>query len=405
MAQNPSNLPYFKIKYLYLSESRFSSKARGSYFKIKPLVEEKTLANFLLRKFRPKIRKNFPQHYLVQPIPHKTLMFVKDSIKRYSYFLRFDIKLYYPSINHQILIKVLSEIYQNILEKSPSRRFKNYLKNEIPEFLAKSPYGKGIPIGSRLSYALAGLFLLDLDWQIPYPFLRQNDDYLIFCKRKGDAQILLKNIILPKLKELGLELNEKKLNSGKFHQDKVNFIGFEFYAGYIRISEEKIEEFKQRIKRLTYLTQKKSVRAVIKLLNNQLLGFGHYYKFAQAKQIFEELDGFIRARLRRYIQRNKNSRNKQINLVLTNASLKSLGLKSLTEIYQKYSLKKQHKFKKKAKIRQKTGKPTKNIDGLELKEIEFKYQQKLILDQLKELTGLVKKLGKRIANLERKLAH
>jgi len=366
MAKNLNNLPYFKIK---------------------STSEEKTLANFLLRKFRPKIRKKFPQHYLVQAILSKTLKFLKDTLKRYPYFLKLDIKLYYPSINHQILIKILPEIYQNILEKPPSRKFKKHLKNEIPEFLAKSPYGKGISIGSRLSFVLAGIFLLNLDWKIPYPFFRQNDDYLIFCKRRGDTQMLLKNIILPKLKELGLEINEKKLISGKFHQDKVNFIGFEFYAGYIRISEEKIEEFRQRVKKITYLTRHKPVSAIIKLLNNQVLGFGHYYKFGQAKQVFEELDGFIRARLRRYINRNKDRRDKQGNLVLTNSVLKSMGLKSLKDIYQKYWSKKRYKFKKRAKNAVTTGKLPNNI----------------IINQLNELTSLVKRLEKRIANLERKL--
>ena len=393
MAQNPNNLPYFKCG---------------------PTAEEKALANFLLRKFRPKIRRKFPQHYLIQPIPYKTLRFIKESAKKYPYFLRFDIKLYYPSILPQDLLEKLPNIYQKILEKPPSRRFKNYLKNEIPKFLANSPYGKGVPIGSRLSFVLAGICLLDLDWEIPYPFLRQNDDYLIFCKSR-EAEKLLRDIILPKLKELNLEINVKKLKSGKLWQEKVNFIGFEFYSGYIRIAEDKIEEFKQRIKKLTYLTRKKPVNAAIKQLNNQILGFGHYYKFAQAKQVFEELDGFIRSRLRRYINRNKDSRAKQTNLVLTNTVLKTMGLKSLVDIYCKYASKKRHKFKKKAKIRQKTGRFKKSrrmarleeiypVRGLSSNGVEFKYQLKLILNQLKQLTNLAKKLERRIANLEQNLA-
>ena len=120
MAQNPSNLPHFNIT---------------------PSAEEKTAADFLLRKFMARKRKN-PQHYLVQPIPYKALKFIKNNAKKYPYFLKFDIRLYYPSISHQILIRVLLEIYQNILKASPSRRFKKCLKNGISEFLAKSPLGK-----------------------------------------------------------------------------------------------------------------------------------------------------------------------------------------------------------------------------------------------------------------------
>lgn len=372
------------------------------YFIIKPYPGEKTAANYLLRKFRPRIRKKIPQHYLVQPIPYKTLEFIKRASKKYPYFLRFDIKLYYPSILPQILLEKLPSIYQKILEKPPSRRFKNYLKIEISEFLAKSPYGKGIPIGSRLSFALAGLFLLSLDWKIPEPFLRHNDDYLIFVKA-GGVEKLLKNAILPELKELNLEINEKKLRSGKFWQEKVNFIGFEFYSGYIRISEEKIEEFKQRIKKLTYLTRQKSVKVVIKQLNNQVLGFGHYYKFAQAKQVFEELDGFIRSRLRRYISRNKDSRAKTVNLILTNTALKSMGLKSLEALCLKYGQKNRYKFKNRAKFKARTGKPRRGLTEPSLQEIEAKYTQKLLLEQLKQLFDLVKKLERKIRKIEKKL--
>lgn len=211
---------------------------------------------------------------MVQLNHSKTLESIREKSKKYPYFLRFDIKLYYPSINHQILLKKLPEIYQKISGNKPSKRFKKIF-NELPKFLAKSPYNKGLSIGSPLSYALAGIFLLDLDLEIKNPFTRQVDDYLVFSKNKKDPDLLLKNIIMPKLSELGLELNEKKLKSGKIHKDKVNFIGFDFYGGYFTIAEEKIEEFKKKIIKITHLTKNKPTKAIIKQLNNKILGFGH----------------------------------------------------------------------------------------------------------------------------------
>ncbi|MCD6270437.1 hypothetical protein J7J23_01505 [bacterium] len=382
MPKNTNNLPYFKARK-------------------KP--EEKLLADFLLRKFRPRIKEKFPQHFLIQPIPSKALNFVKETSKKYPYFLRFDIRLYYPSINHQILLKKMSEIYQKIQHKQPSRRFKKYLKNEIPIFLSQSPYGKGLSIGSRLSWVLASVFLLDLDLNLKNPFLRQMDDYLVFCKNKKEPEFLLKNLILPKLTELNLEINEKKLKSGKFHQDKVNFIGFYFFAGYFTIQEEKIENFKKKIIKLTRLTRKKPQKAIIKSLNNQILGFGHYYKFAHCKRTFEKLDGFIRMRLRRYLSRNKDSRNKEGNLFLTNKILKNLGLKSLLGIKEKYTCKKKHIFRKMAKKARKLADEQTLHFQLELEEKGYKYEQKLILEELKKLTGLLKKLERRIGKIERKL--
>lgn len=154
---------------------------------------------------------------------------------------------------------------------------------------------------------------------------------------------------------------------------------------------------------ITYLTRQKTESTIVKLLNNQILDFGHYYKFAQAKQVFEELDAFCRRRLRRYISRNKDSKNRESNLVLTNSVLASLGLKSLVEIYLKYHQKNKYKFRKKLKSMVKTGKSGRKLFLLELEKIEAKYGQKLILQELRRLTGLVAKLEKRFDKLEKKL--
>jgi len=161
------------------------------------------------------------------------------------------------------------------------------------------------------------------------PFLRFCDDYLLFGKTEKQLQRILTETINLIFTKLNLSLNLKKLKAGKFHRDSVTFLGFNYLAGYISISQDKIEEFKQRIIDITHLTRNKSIPAIIKLLNNQILGFGHYYKFAWARQTFAELDSFIRSRLRRYINRNKDSKDKLGNLILTNQTLKELKLKSL----------------------------------------------------------------------------
>jgi len=171
-----------------------------------------------------------------------------------------------------------------------------------------------------------------LDSEIPSPFLRHNDDYLIFCKSARSVEKLLEALILPKLKKLGLEINEKKLRAGKFHQDFLEFLGFKYYAGIFTISEDKIEKFRGEITKITHLINKKPNQAIIKLLNNKILGFGHYYKIVSCKQHFEKLDSFIRERLRRSVSRNKVRCDKQSNLILTNVMLESMKLKSLEKI-------------------------------------------------------------------------
>jgi len=244
-------------------------------------------------------------HYYLTPLTKDVLKFIKATSKKYHYFLLLDVRRYYPSISHKVLLQKLPQIHQALFQENPSRRLKRVFEKEIPAFPKSISFG--LPVSSRLSRTLAVLFLLDLDLKIKNPFLRQVDDYLIFCRNKKEAEEVLDRVVLPKLKELNLPLNQRKLKSGRLYQDKVDFLGFEFYAGYFQIKDEKIKRFKRKIKSLTSLTHHYSEKNLIKLLNNQILGFGHYYKLASSKKAFQDLDAFIKMKLRRHLSAEKLS--------------------------------------------------------------------------------------------------
>ena len=107
--------------------------------------------------------------------------------------------------------------------------------------------------------------------------------------------------------------------------------------------------------------------------------------------------------LRRWLLSRKELLPGEGNLILTNTALKSLGLKTLIEIKKRFDSEKKRKIGKIGEKRKRTDQLKKGSNWAQLKEFELKYQQKLILNQLKQLTTLTKKLEKRIVNLEQKL--
>jgi len=367
------------------------------YFQTSNTKETNKIARFLLKKIKRRLKEKYPYHYLIFARINKRLEYIQKMSKKYKYFLKIDIEKYYPSINHKILL-------QNIKILSESRKTRHLLKYEIPGFLKQSPIkNKGLPLGNYLSWVLAGTYLLPLDLKIPQPFLQIQDDYLIFCKNKKEPKRILTETIESELGKLELKLNINKLNSGKFHQNPVEFMGFRYYAGIFTISEKKIENFKNRIVKITHLTRKKPEKAIIKLLNNKILGFGHYYKFTCCKQDFERLDSFTRQRLRRYIIKNKDQKQKIGNLLLTNQELKNLGLKSLIDIKTKYASKKRHILRKSGKKKDKIGNRKKSAF---LKKSDFylgNYWQKAILKYLQELTKNMRQIKNKVNKIEKKL--
>ena len=388
---NINQLPYFQLNPVR------DSSLNG----VNNIKETNIIARFLLKKVKKTLKEKHPYHYLIFARQDKKLKYIQQLSKKYKYFLKLDIEKYYPSVNHKILLNILEkEVFKNNL----SRRLKHTIKKELPLFLKQAPINNyGLPLGNYISWVLTGLYLLPLDFKIPRPFLRIQDDYLIFCKNKKEPERILKEIIEPELEKLELKININKLNSGKFHQNPVEFMGFRYYTGIFTICKNKIEEFKKRIAKITHLTKNKPEKAVIKSLNNQILGFGHYYKFANCKRTLEELDAFIRMRLRRYLNRTKDSKNRQGNLLLTNKVLQSLGLKSLLEICQKYTSKKRHIFQKKTKNRLKKSAWKRNFNWQELEEKGYYYRQKAILVQLEEISKNLKKIKNKVNKIEKKL--
>ena len=371
------------------------------YFQVPNTKKMNKIARFLLKKVKIPLKETHPYHYLIFARQDKRLAYIQKMSKKYKYFLRLDIEKYYPSINHKILLEILEkEIFKNNL----SRRLKQIIKKELPLFLKQSPINNlGLPLGNYLVWVLAGFYLLSLDSKIKRPFLRIQDDYLIFCKNKKEPEKILKEIIEPELERLELKININKLNSGKFHQNLIEFMGFRYYAGIFTIGKKKIEEFKNKIIKITHLTRKKSYKTIIKLLNNKILGFGHYYKFAFCRQNFEKLDAFVRQRLRRYLIKNKDQKQKIGNLILTNEAIRKMGLKSLIEIKEKYTRKKGDIFQKKIKNRHKTCNLKNNFQRQNLEGKGHYYEQKMILEELRRLTDLIKKLERRIVKIEKKL--
>ena len=407
------------------------------YYLINNTYKTNQIAKFLLKKVKKLLKEKCPYHYLVFQRKDKMLKIIQDKSKKYPYFLRFDIEKYYPSINHEILLDILRKILK-------SRQGQKLLKTEILPFLNKiGIQNKGLPLGNYLSYVLAGIYLLPLDIKLiklNKPFLRVQDDYLVFCKNKKEPERILKEIIEPELNKLELKININKLNSGKFHQNPVEFMGFKYYAGVFTISKQKIEEFKKKIVFLTHLNSSKQhkiiklsnnknkndnshlfsaiagnkwkkgnsgkekikIKATIKKLNNKILGFGHYYKLASCKQDFEKLDAFIRQRLRRYISRNKDSKNRLGNLILTNEAIKSMGLKSLTDIYTKYATKNGHILRKTNKKKRKIGNEKKSDFLRKSDFLTDNYYEKAMLQQLQELTKNINCLKKKIEKIEKK---
>ncbi len=343
--------------------------------------------------FFPKIRKSLAR--ALTPVhtgdPRKFLARIQQKKSSHPFFFRGDFEKFYPSIDHALLVENLLKTWKDLTGKTPTRRLRHILRHELPPFLARSPFpGRGLPIGSPLSRILAEIFLFPLDVRLSEnnEVLRFGDDFVVFFRTAQEQKQVLTTILFPTVRELGLCLHPTKCTSGKRNQDALDFLGFRHIGGHLQIQQKRIDQLKSHITALTDLRRKTGKKAIIKKINRKILGFGHYYKWADATCVFAELDAWIRQRVRRKLLHARSQSDRSGNLQITNDMLSEIGLKSLVDIKNKKTRGKNQKKSKPAKKRATNDHQTKSYlmtKSLQRSLREIKQQNEQILAMLSSL--------------------
>ena len=165
------------------------------------------------------------------------------------------------------------------------------------------------------------------------PFIVYMDDVIFCCKTREEYSDLYTHLNSHLKCYFDLSLNVKKTQAGRFASDAVTFCGWKFSAGYVRISEPKIEAFKERLNEVIKHSKNVDSRTFIKRINRKIDGFGNYYKHGDVAKQFEALDVYIRKLVRSRLKTLLNGKTK-------NANLDSLGLHSLDTSYRKLQMRK-----------------------------------------------------------------
>ena len=149
-------------------------------------------------------------------------------------------------------------------------------------------------------------------------FVRYADDCNIYVRSERAGQRVMasvKRFIASKLK---LKVNEAKSAVAKPQERK--FLGFSFYMGKKgpkrRIAPKALEKFKERIREITLGSRGRSMKQTIEELSRYVRGWVAYFGFCETPWVLEDLDSWIRRRIRcAFWQQWKTSRKRYAELV------------------------------------------------------------------------------------------
>jgi RNA-directed DNA polymerase len=228
---------------------------------------------------------------------HQAISHAKQIIlEGYRWCASIDLQSFFDEIPHGLILKLIRrKIRDERLVTLVARALKagvivdgNFTKTD-----------KGCPQGSPLSPILSNIALNELDHELErrgHRYVRWADDFLVFVKSKRAATRVMEGTTCYLEDELKLPVNKEKSKIAPYQQ--VVFLSFQMLTGKIRISTKAKTKLKQKIRDLTKRNNPLSMYEVIQALNEYLKGWISYYRIQEFRQIFGELDQFIRNRLR-----------------------------------------------------------------------------------------------------------
>lgn len=215
-----------------------------------------------------------------------------------------DLEKFFDRVNHDIL---MSRLARRIKDKRLLLLIRRYLQAGMLEGGLVSPRVEGTPQGSPLSPLLSNILLDELDQELErrgHRFVRYADDCNIYVQSKRSGERVLTSVERFLWKRLRLKVNREK--SAVDRPWKRKFLGYTFTPHYqpkLKIAPQAIQRFKQRLRELLRSGRGRSLRQVLAELKPVMVGWVSYFRKSEIRVAFEELDQWIRRKLRTILWR------------------------------------------------------------------------------------------------------
>ena len=211
-----------------------------------------------------------------------------------------DLAQFFDEVNHDILI---ARVARKVKDRCMISLVRVYLQAGVMVGGITCQTPKGTPQGGPLSPLLSNILLDDLDKELErrgHSFCRYADDSNIYVASKRAGERVLQSITRFVEIRLQLKVNRRKSTVARPWDRK--FLGYSFTAHKeckIRVAPQSLERFRKHLKGLFRMGKGRNLRRFIgEHLNPVLRGWINYFRLAETKGFAEELDQWIRRRLR-----------------------------------------------------------------------------------------------------------
>ncbi len=196
----------------------------------------------------------------------------------------------------------MAHVARRVKDRRVLRLIRRFLQAGMMDGGLVSPRTEGTPQGGPLSPLLSNILLDDLDRELErrdHAFVRYADDCHVYVRSKAAGLRVMASLERFLWERLRLRINRDKSAVARPWNRK--FLGYSVtwdHQTKLRVAPESVKRLKVRLAQLMSAARGRRLVSVIEEVNLTTRGWVAYFRLAEVKGSFEDLDKWLRRRLR-----------------------------------------------------------------------------------------------------------
>lgn len=274
-----------------------------------PTVVDRLIQQALQQVLSPLFEPDFSESsygFRPQRSAHQAVLKARQYVREgRRWVVDIDLEKFFDRVNHDIL---MSRLARRIKDKRVLRLIRRYLQAGMMSNGLTTVRREGTPQGGPLSPLLSNILLDELDKELErrgHKFCRYADDCNVYVQSRSAGERVLKSLTTFLDRRLRLQVNAEKSAVARPWERK--FLGYSFTRhreARLKVATTSVQRLKEKVREIFRRDRGRNLRKLIEeKLTPLLRGWLNYFRLAEVKGIFDELDSWIRRKLRNLIWR------------------------------------------------------------------------------------------------------
>ena len=236
---------------------------------------------------------------------HQAVQRARDYIAAgHRWVVDVDLEKFFDRVNHDVL---MARVARRVKDRRVLLLIRRYLQAGMMEGGLVSPRTEGTPQGGPLSPLLSNILLDEWDRELEqrgHRFVRYADDCNVYVRSKAAGERVLTSLERWLTQRLRLRLNRDK--SGVARPWTRKFLGYSVTwdrAVRLRVAPAAVKRLKTKLRAVLSQGRGRRLADTVQDLNLATRGWVAYFRLADVKATFEDLDKWLRRKLRCIIWR------------------------------------------------------------------------------------------------------